>query len=147
MAIDYSLFKFRKKKHDTPKDDRAKRKRQAQPAANTDRDEVFARQGWICFAHGISPVCLGKLSDPHELIPVSRGGPRESWNRVGLCRACHRAAQGRVGGLRLIFTWLGKSDGKKPNANVKGNVTCFWREPKRGKGADDGRHDQTAGGR
>lgn len=131
MAIDYSNFQFRKKKNDTPKDDRARRNRKAMPVAATDRELVFKRQGWICFAHGISPVCLGKLQDPHELIPVSRGGKRESHNRVGLCRACHRAAQGRVGGLRLIFSWWGKSEGRKPDADVRGNVTCTWRASKK----------------
>jgi 5-methylcytosine-specific restriction endonuclease McrA len=128
MPIDYTGFTFGKKQHDTPAKDRAKRNRQAQPVANTDREVVFQRQGWMCFANGISPVCVGKLQDPHELIPVSRGGKRESHNRVGLCRACHRAAQGRVGGLRLIFTWIGKAEGKKPNANQLGNVACSWRE-------------------
>jgi 5-methylcytosine-specific restriction endonuclease McrA len=126
--IDYSLFQLGKKRHDTPSKDRARRKRKAQPAANADRDTVFQRQGWVCFAVGVSPVCTGDVCDPHELIPVSRGGPRVSWNRVGLCRTCHRQAQGRVGGIRLVFTWVGKDQGQQPNADQRGNVTCSWRE-------------------
>lgn len=74
----------------------------------------------------VSPVCTFFMDDPHELIPVGVGGPRESWNRVGLCRADHREAQGRVGGNRLLFDWVGKDDGLQPNADQPGNVTCRW---------------------
>lgn len=82
----------------------------------------------VCVGHGVNPGCQYFAVDPHELIPVGRGGPRESWNRVPVCRCCHREAQGRVGGLRLIFDWPGKADGAKPNADEPGNVTCYWRK-------------------
>lgn len=145
MPIDYSLLKFSKvpakvkpapvkpakaapaKKPKGPvARDRAARKRKGQQVANQDRGRVFGRTGGWCFARHVSPVCQGRAVDPHELIPVGAGGPRESWNRVGLCRACHDEAQGRVGGNRLIFTWPGKADGGRPNADVAGNVTCEW---------------------
>lgn len=106
---------------------RAARNRKAQLAANVDRAVVFARQSQTCFAVAVSPVCTKRVQDPHELIPQGRGGPQESWNRVGLCRACHDAAQGRVGGNRLIFDWPGKADGAKPNADQPGHVTCRWK--------------------
>lgn len=130
--IDYSVLALPKSKPKgkaapkrIPQQSAKQRKKQA--AANDDREVVFKRQGRICFAANISPVCQGRAVDPHELIPVGLGGPRVSWNRVGICRACHRAAQGSVGGNRLIFTWKGQAQGEKPNADVPGNVTCYWK--------------------
>lgn len=116
-----------KGKPNTPKVRRARRRRQLFADAADDREVVYLRQGYVCFAFRVSPVCTGRVQDPHELIPVGAGGPRESWNRVGTCRACHRAAQGRVGGNRLVYDWPGKADGRPPNADVPGNVTCSWR--------------------
>ena len=138
MAIDYSGFRFAKGQPKQPgkaaglkrsklKPISKKQRAKIQPAAD-DRQRVFEREGHVCFAVNVSKVCTGKCEDPHELIPVGRGGPRESWNRVGICRACHRAAQGTVGGARLIFSWPGMAEGAKPNANKPGNVTCRWRE-------------------
>ncbi len=103
-------------------------------AAALDRDDVvFTRQTvrgeWRprCVGWRINPGCTYDAVDPHELIPVGIGGARESWNRVAVCRSCHREAQGRVGGNRLVFDWPGKADGAKPNADEPGNVTCYWR--------------------
>jgi hypothetical protein len=127
VAVDYSGFAFPK----TGKTEKQRRASKRQtlvlaPAAK-DRARVFARQGGRCIALLVSPVCTGLAVDPHELIPVGRGGKRVSSNRVGICRACHDAAQGRVGGNRLIFEWTGMADGAAPNADQSGNVTCRWR--------------------
>lgn len=140
MGIDYSGFRFAKAARPAKPAEGLKRtstlkpisrkQRAAFAEAAPDRERVFQRQGYVCFAVNVSKVCTGRCEDPHELIPVGRGGPRESWNRVGICRACHRAAQGRVGGLRLIFSWIGMAEGAKPNADVPGNVTCRWRDRK-----------------
>lgn len=157
MGIDYSLLAFPKKGAPKPvakpavpakvapakkpkgpvARDRAARKRKAQAVAAKDRGRVFGRTGGWCFARHVSPVCQGRAVDPHELIPVGAGGPRESWNRVPLCRACHDAGQGRVGGNLLIFDWPGKADGKPPNADEPGNVTVTWRGADHGAGRPD----------
>jgi hypothetical protein len=90
--------------------------------AALDRAAVFARQGGRCAGLGINPTCTGVAVDPHELVPVGAGGKRISQNRVGLCRACHRETQGRVGGLRLRFFWGWSA----PNADRVGNVLPWW---------------------
>lgn len=124
---------------------RAARRRKLLAVAADDRAVVFKRDTprgeWRprCVGWRINPGCKYYATDPHELIPVGRGGKRESWNRVSVCRCCHREAQGRVGGLRLIFDWPGKADGAKPNADQPGNVTCYWRK------GDDGRRDDGRG--
>lgn len=105
---------------------RKKKRRQTMVVAALDRGKVFRRQAGVCYAAGVSPVCTGRVQDPHELIPVGAGGPRISSNRVGVCRACHKAAQGRVGGNLLKFDWPGQVDGQPPNADQAGNVTCRW---------------------
>jgi 5-methylcytosine-specific restriction endonuclease McrA len=138
-VIDYQKLALPKKGARTKKTRkplRAMRPRQRKilDAAAVDRVRVFARQNWTCFAAQVSPVCRQKLQDPHELIPVGRGGKRESWNRVGLCRPCHRAAQGRVGGIRLLFDWDGRAEGRLPNADKPGNVRCRWKDGPGGTG-------------
>jgi len=119
---------------DTPKKSRARRRRGILDAAAVDKARVMRRHGGRCVAWGISRVCQQWAVDPHELIPVGVGGPRESWNRVPICRACHRAAQGTVGGTRLKFWWPGKEDGTMPAADTPGHVRCYWAE---GKNPDD----------
>ncbi len=102
----------------------------AKPTAKEGRsitDQVFDRQRQICFAQGISPVCTGKPDDPHELIPRGAGGRKSLTNTVGVCRPCHDAAQGRVGGNLLVFDWKGKADGRPPRADIPGNVSCRWK--------------------
>lgn len=127
MGIDYSKLALAKT-GETPKKRRARRRRANLAAAGVDRDtRVMNRHGGNCVALGISPVCTKRAVDPHELIPVGRGGPRESWNRVPICRACHRAAQGAVGGIKLWFDWPGKADGGKPNADQPGNLKVTWK--------------------
>ncbi len=126
MAIDYSGFAFPKTGH-TPKTLRAKRRRTSLAAAAVDRDaRVINRHGGRCVGLGVNPTCQGKATEPHELIPVGAGGPRESWNRVPVCRACHNEAQGRVGGNRLKFSWPGIRAGGLPNADKPGNVRVWW---------------------
>lgn len=154
MGIDYSLLAFPKKGAPKPvvakpaavpakkpkgpvARARATKKRKAQAVAAKDRGKVFGRTGGWCFARHVSPVCQGRAVDPHELIPVGAGGPRESWNRVPLCRRDHDEAQGRVGGNRLVFEWPGKADGKPPNADEPGNVTATWRGADHGAGRPD----------
>lgn len=107
---------------------RARKRRLHMKVAAIDRTKVFRRQGGVCYARAVSPVCTGAVQDPHELIPVGRGGKRVSTNRVGVCRACHDAAQGRVGGNLLIFEWPGMDEGQAPNADEQGNVTVRWRD-------------------
>lgn len=114
-------------KCERPAKTRARRNRAMRADAADDRARVFARQGHVCFAVHVSPVCKRRVRDPHELIPVSEGGPRVSWNRVGVCRQCHHATDATIGGRRLMFNWPGKADGQPPNADVPGNVTCYWR--------------------
>lgn len=110
-----------------PKDLRASRRRAMLKAAAADRELVRERQRGLCFAWGVAPGCQQWMHDPHELIPVGAGGPRISSNRVGVCRSCHREAQGRVGGNRLTFEWPCKADGRLPNADLPGFVTAVWR--------------------
>jgi len=105
---------------------RAKKRTATMAVAATDRQRVFERQQHTCFAVGVSKVCRRRVQDPHELVPVGAGGKRVSRNRVGLCRPCHDAAQGKVGGNVLIFDWVGKADGQPPNADQLGNVTVKW---------------------
>lgn len=107
---------------------RAKKRRLHMKVAAVDRTKVFRRQSGVCYARDVSPVCTGVVQDPHELIPVGRGGKRVSSNRVGVCRVCHDEAQGRVGGNRLIFEWPGQDEGQPPNADEPGNVTARWRD-------------------
>lgn len=105
---------------------RAKKRTRTLAVAADDRQVVFTRQHHTCFAVLVSPVCTRTVQDPHELVPVGVGGKRVSRNRVGLCRADHQEAQGRVGGNRLVFDWPGKDAGEPPNADVLGNVTVTW---------------------
>jgi hypothetical protein len=137
MPIDYTGFGFPKDaKHPAqPKTRKQERKTdngRAERAASADKLKVKARQHQVCFGWGVNPHCQKTIWDAHELISQAQGGPRESWNRVGLCRRCHREAQGRVGGNRLLFDWVGKQAGAKPNANLPNNVTCRWRDDARG---------------
>lgn len=118
-----------KKKKPGPTARRRKAKRRLHmKVAAVDRTKVFRRQGGVCYARAVSPVCTGTVQDPHELVPVGRGGKRVSSNRVGVCRVCHDEAQGRVGGNRLIFEWPGMDEGQPPNADEPGNVTVRWRD-------------------
>jgi 5-methylcytosine-specific restriction endonuclease McrA len=129
MAIDYTGDGWAfPKGTGTPKQRKDRRNRDARTVAADDRVAVFERQKYGCFAWGISPVCTGRVRDPHELIPVSKGGKRESWNRVGLCRSCHDATDSTMGGRRLFFDWPGKAERKPPNADKRGQVTCRWQE-------------------
>jgi hypothetical protein len=112
---------------DTPSRARKKRKGQAQREAAKDKARVFARSYGACVGVHVSPVCQRVAVHPHEIVPVGAGGRRISRNRVGICAACHREVQGRVGGNRLIIRWPGDTDGVPVNADL-GNVWCEWRE-------------------
>lgn len=94
-------------------------------AGRSVKGKIFDRQSDVCIAAGVSPVCTSRVEDPHELIP---GRPRRITlsGSVGVCRACHNVAQGRVGGNLLVFDWAGKSDGAKPRAHITGNVRPIW---------------------
>jgi hypothetical protein len=129
VGIDYSGLAF-PKDGQTPKKRKDKRNRDARAVAADDREQVFQRQRYQCIAWGISPECTGRCVHPHELIPVSRGGKRVSKNRVGICWACHAATDSTLGGRRLFFDWPGKKDGKPPDADKLGHVTCRWVERK-----------------
>jgi 5-methylcytosine-specific restriction endonuclease McrA len=96
-------------------------------AGDAIRDHVFRWQRHVCFAQGVSPVCIGRCEDPHEIVPRGAGGVKSLANTVGVCRPCHNAAQGRVGGNRLIFDWTGRAEGQPPQANKRGQVWCWWR--------------------
>lgn len=120
--------KARRKKPGPEARRRARKRRLHMKVAAIDRTKVFKRQGGVCYARGVSPVCTFTVQDPHELVPVGRGGKRVSSNRVGVCRVCHDEAQGRVGGNRLIFEWPGHDEGQPPNADEQGNVTVRWRD-------------------
>ncbi len=123
MAIDYSQLALPKSGR-RPKHDRASRRRAKQRAANSDRDgDVLPRYQGQCIAYGISPVCTARAEHPHEVIPQSKGGPQEAWNRVPICAVDHRECQGRVGGNRLKFGWVGPS----PTCHIKGTTSVTWR--------------------
>lgn len=141
MAIDWDRLRFPKRRPAKPTAPspkpkarpkirttkrRAAKNRKARKVAADDRGQVFDRQQGVCFAAGISPVCTRRCQHPHELIPVSRGGPRKSWNRVGLCPECHAATDATLGGRKLHFHWPGKADGTPPNADTPGNVWATW---------------------
>lgn len=119
----------------TRKQERQTEASRAERAASADKVKVVHRQHGVCIGFGVNPHCWGVIHDAHELIGRGQGGPRESWNRVGVCRCCHREAQGRVGGNRLLFDWPGKADGAKPNADEPGNVRCHWRGGLHGRAA------------
>lgn len=116
-------------------------KGQPKPTATEGRtitQQVFARQKQVCIAHGISPVCTYRPEDPHELIGRGAGGRKSLTNSVGICRACHNVAQGKVGGNALLPDWPGKAEGAEPRADVLGFVT--WRWVGKRKGLHSGAH-------
>jgi hypothetical protein len=128
MAIDWSGFGL-PKTGQTPKKRKAARRRHELTVAAGDRDgQVMTRYGGKCVASGICPTCTGWAMDPHELIPVGAGGERASYNRVPICRTCHQEAQGRVGGIRLLFDWRGRHEGQAPTADVLGTLLVLFRE-------------------
>jgi 5-methylcytosine-specific restriction endonuclease McrA len=88
---------------------------------------ILQHANFICWAYGVSPVCTKWATEPHELIPRGAGGKVSLANSVATCRACHNAAQGRVGGLKLVATWGGKDEGRPPRADLRGFVRPIWR--------------------
>ncbi len=127
--IDYTdrkAFAFPKSGR-TPAMDRQTRGGQHERRKALVKTQVVKREGGYCIAWGVSPQCQRLARDRHELIPESLGGPVETWNCVGICRVCHDLAQKTLGGARLVFTWPGKAQGGKPDANRPGNVKVAWR--------------------
>lgn len=89
-------------------------------------DAILEAWGWRCVGYGVSPVCTKRACDPHELIGRGVGGIVSWDNTVPICRACHHEADGKVGGNRLVFGWLGMDDGKAPRAWEAGNTWVQW---------------------
>ncbi|QDH83609.1 HNH endonuclease [Achromobacter phage Motura] len=47
--------------------------------------QVKKRCGGYCEVQG----CSNKMSEPHHIIPLSKGGTNTLTNLVGLCKSCH----------------------------------------------------------
>jgi hypothetical protein len=140
-GIDYTVLAL-PKSGETTKQRRAKRRRKTLKAAAATRDsQVMNRYGGRCIAEPVSPGCRGRAVDPHELVTVGAGGSRvDPDNRVPVCRWCHEQAQGRVGGIRLLFGWVGKLEGQKPMATKLGSILVTWRPNQSGYDPPFARH-------